>query len=165
MQFAEFQKNLEDFRLLQLSTSNVRTLYNMYDFIAGAEGSECSLYTFISFLDVAPTGFIQQVLTLFATGKFDFRTFILSVWNYCTVTSKNMRKYFAFGSLLIYLHRSLMNTLFSNTLLCTDLFVFDLYNIYGKPLAPPEVINMLRDVYGAHKWKTNAFARRYTFKF
>lgn len=46
-------------------------------------------------------------------------------------------------------------------LLCTDLFVFDLYNVYGKPLTPPEVISMLRDVYGAHKWKTNAFAHRY----
>ena len=105
MQFADFQKNLEDFRLLQLSIAKVRTLYNMYDFIAGAEGSECSLYTFVTFLGISPTVFTQQVFTLFATGKFDFRTFILSVWNYCTLTSKNMRKRFIFVLFLcIYLH-------------------------------------------------------------
>lgn len=91
----ELQAMLEELERLTLRYDDVRKLYEVFSFFLAADGhdSTISLTTLLLRMGIPYTAFTHEVFTIFSPGKLDFRALALSVWNYCTLTIENMRKY------------------------------------------------------------------------
>ena len=49
------------------------------------------------FLDVERTRFTKRIFSIFdddKSGQIDFREFVLSIWNYCTLGKSSLSEYF-----------------------------------------------------------------------
>jgi Ca2+-binding EF-hand superfamily protein len=78
----------------------------------------------LTLLDIERTRFTEQIFAVFdndGSGKVDFREFVMSLWNYCTIGQAAL-----------------------------EIFTFDMYDADSSGvLSPAEVSRMLTDVYGS----------------
>lgn len=122
------------FEALQLTEKDVGRLYKLFRKITGDNNTEVDRNNLLDFLDVDRNPFTLRVFSIFDednSGSVDFREFVISAWNYCTL---------------------------GNTTLA--LFAFDLYDRDNSgDIGAEEVEMMLRDIYG-RKYKTNLHATR-----
>ena len=121
-----------DFEALQFKEQDIGRLYRIYNKIDGDKSGLIDYMEMLSFLDIERTPFSKRVFTMFdedGSGKLDFKEFVMSLWNYCTLGK--------------------------DTLI---LFAFDIYDkdssgeIEGK-----EVHQMLNEIYGKN-YKNNTQA-------
>ncbi len=125
---------LAQFQALRLSRSELTKFFNTYKRIDRDKKGSIELQELLNFLDIENTSFTNRAFSIFdanASGKIDFREFILSLWNYCTLTKATL-----------------------------DIFTFDLYDEDSSgELGHKEVVQMVEDLYGK-KFKANANARQ-----
>ena len=65
----------------------------------------------LAFLDLEKTRFTRRIFSIFdedGSGLIDFREFVLSLWNYCTLTKASLTM-FAFGT---YTHMQVTRCVF-----------------------------------------------------
>lgn len=125
---------LAQFKALQLSRSELTKFFNTYKRIDRDKKGSIELQELLDFLDVENTSFTNRAFSVFdsnGSGKIDFREFVLSLWNYCTLTKATL-----------------------------DIFTFDLYDEDSSgELGMKEVLQMVEDLYGK-KFKSNANAKQ-----
>jgi Ca2+-binding EF-hand superfamily protein len=111
------------FDALFLSPHEVGSLYEVFRSCDVDASGHISVQELFAHLATEATFFRDRVFNLFdedGSGIIDFREFVLSLWNYCTLSK---------ASLVI--------------------FAFDLYDVDSTGcLSPKEMENMLRDLYG-----------------
>jgi Ca2+-binding EF-hand superfamily protein len=113
----------KQFIALKLSRSEIKKLFNLYRKIDMDRSGSIDIIEMLTFLDVENTSFNQRVFSVFdmnRSGRIDFREFVLSLWNYCTLGNATL-----------------------------DIFTFDLYdNDRSGVLSKVELEQMVKDLYG-----------------
>jgi Ca2+-binding EF-hand superfamily protein len=111
------------FVALKLSRSEVKKLFALFRKIDMDRSGSIDVVEMLTFLDIENTSFNQRVFSIFdmnRSGKIDFREFVLSLWNYCTLGNATL-----------------------------DIFTFDLYDKdRSSILSKIEMEQMVMDLYG-----------------
>ena len=116
----EFQNYQHEFKLLDLSMTEVRRMYLAFDSIT------CGLKSMpvdelLESVGLPRTLFAEKLFLILSVNKSretDFRLFVLCVWNFCTLTRLNMGEYLLFSGVFHSLLLTLTSTV-SQTCLCT----------------------------------------------
>lgn len=90
---AEFKANIELFRSLHLSTRDIRRLYAVFKCMDVYGSGSISLAELLAHINLPRTIFTEKIFSIFDddhSGAIDFREFVLSIWNYCTLTKHNL---------------------------------------------------------------------------
>jgi len=98
----EFEPTLlewrSDFEALQFKENDIGRLYRIYNKIDEDRSGLIDYIEMLNYLDIERTPFSKRVFTMFdedGSGKLDFKEFVMSLWNYCTL-SKSTLVLFAF---------------------------------------------------------------------
>lgn len=122
------------FQALQLTKSEVKRLYQVFRKVDFDGGGTISIAELLTHIDVERSRFSERIFSIFdedGSGEIDFREFVLSLWNYCTLTKVTL-----------------------------DMFAFDIYDQdHSGELSPSEVKGMLKDIYGSQEAQTNFHAK------
>ena len=89
----EFKRNLRQFETMQLSKSVVRKLFYAFKKFDMDGSGSIGLVELLTQLDLPRTKFTEKVFSIFdddGSGEIEFKEFVLSVWNYCTLTKGNL---------------------------------------------------------------------------
>eukprot|EP00752_Nemacystus_decipiens_P017937 g16080.t1 len=117
------RKYRHDFEALQLSEEQVRLMWDEYCKIDEDKSGEISLWELFEALDMKQSKFTKRIFRIFdedGSGSVDFREFVMSLWNYCTLSKAAL-----------------------------IMFAFDLYdNDNSGEIDLAEVELLLREVYG-----------------
>lgn len=112
------------FRSLQLRLGEVRKLHVIFLQVDVHRKGSIGLRALMDHLEMGGTVFKDRIFSIFdedGSGQVDFREFLLSVWNYCTLTRATL-----------------------------DHFAFDLYDMDSDgQLSSDEINGMFRDLYGS----------------
>jgi len=84
------------FEILQLSEDDVGLLYLIFQKMDKTKTGAISTSAMLNFLDVDRTKFTKRVFSMFDTdhsGKIDFREFVMTLWNYCTLEKDYLGNY------------------------------------------------------------------------
>lgn len=90
-----FRESLVVFHSLQLSRTDLKKMYKVFTAMDIDGSGSISLAELLAHLDLPRTAYTEKIFSIFdddGSGAIDFREFILSVWNYCTLTKINLGK-------------------------------------------------------------------------
>ena len=93
----QFQKDLVQYQAMQLSEKEVRKLYNEFRKVDMDNSGSIGLPELLAHLDLPVTDYTQKVFSIFdedGSGEVDFKEFVMTLWNYCTLTSSTLGNYF-----------------------------------------------------------------------
>ena len=93
---ASFRESLVVFHNLQLSRTDLKKMYKVFTVMDIDGSGSISLAELLAHLDLPRTAYTEKIFTIFdddGSGAIDFREFVLSVWNYCTLTKVNLGKF------------------------------------------------------------------------
>ena len=82
-----------EFESLSLRTIDIGRLYYIFRKIDRDNGGRIEVLELLMFLDVERTPFTKRAFTIFdedGSGSVDFREYVLSMWNYCTLDSSTL---------------------------------------------------------------------------
>lgn len=124
-------KLFEDFQIHPKELSKFYDLFMVFD--CDHSGS-IEISEFLKHLDISKTPFASRIFRAMdedGSGQINFREFVMSIWNYCTLTTSTL-----------------------------ELFVFDSYDTdYSGELSAEEIHHILEDIYG-NELQHNQHARR-----
>ena len=84
------------FETLQLSGRDVSKLLNVFNQVDADHSKFIGCVEFLTLMNVERTPFSERVFSIFDedhSGKIDFREFVLSLWNYCTLSPATLGEY------------------------------------------------------------------------
>ena len=87
----------EDFAAMQLAPNDVERLHQVFERIDKDDSRNIELIELISLLDIDRTAFSERIFSIFdenKTGSINFYQFVVTLWNYCTLSDDSLRKYF-----------------------------------------------------------------------
>lgn len=123
------------FDAMKLSKDEIRKFNKRFRKYDMDKSGLIDIVEFLTLIDVERTRFTERVFAVFdqdKSGRINFREFVLSVWNYCTLSKASL-----------------------------ELFTFDLYDENGSGiLARDEVQSMLKEIYGRDGMKSNPRAKQ-----
>ena len=130
----EIRAKRELYEALNFTELDIGRLHSVYRKIDNDNSNSIELAELLAFLDLDRTRFTKRIFTMFdedKSGLLDFNEFVLSLWNYCTLTKASL-----------------------------ELFAFDLYDEDNSgSITQNEVLNMLKDLYGNPGYRKNPQAR------
>jgi hypothetical protein len=142
---------------LTLSHSDVAKLHEMFQLVENNQHGLIDLNEFMDFLKIESTKFRKRAFAMFdedSSREVDFREFVLSIWNYCTLSRSslgmevliNCKKYL----ILILIYKRIFFYYYSVA------FVFDLYdqNITNE-LSTHDIRHILFESYGKEVCRNN----------
>lgn len=109
-----FQQNMIQFSAMQFTKSEIRKLYNIFTTVDVDGSGSIALAELLAHIDIARTPFTEKIFSIFdddKSGEIDFREFVLSLWNYCTLTKATLGKNPTFCTLHSRLKSSLSHAL------------------------------------------------------
>jgi Ca2+-binding EF-hand superfamily protein len=84
------------FHCIKLRNKEIKRLYKVYKNVdIDGEGS-VTVAHLLALLDIERTNFTERIFTAFDTkhsGRVDFREFVMSAWNYCTLSKSSLSKF------------------------------------------------------------------------
>lgn len=89
----EFRKTMAEFDALHLTMNEVRKLYYAFKRMDVDNSGSITLAELLGHIDLPRTAYTEKIFSIFdndGSGAIDFREFVLSVWNYCTLTKLNL---------------------------------------------------------------------------
>jgi len=89
----EFQEWLRQFEVMQLSKSEIRKLFYIFSAVDVDKSGQIGLAELLAHIDLERTRFTERIFSIFdedGSGEIDFREFVLSLWNYCTLTKATL---------------------------------------------------------------------------
>lgn len=123
------------FEALQLKRGDIRKLYDMFCLIDKDHDGTITMTELMNHLIDSSVEFKTRIFQIFDgdhSKAIDFREFVVSLWNYCTLSRATL-----------------------------DLFAFDLYDVDGSgEISLQEMTQMFYDLYGQHA-DLNPQAKRY----
>lgn len=133
------------FEALQLRRGDIRQLLELYNKIDLDHDGSIMLDELMNHLNEGNIQFKSRIFSIFdenSSKTIDFREFVLSMWNYCTLSRATLGIASTTSSVLSF-------TEFLVFFFFVDLFAFDLYDCDGSGnLSPNEVVQMFQDLYG-----------------
>jgi serine/threonine-protein phosphatase 2B regulatory subunit len=130
----QFQEWNKTWTALRITKQEIYKLFKKYQKVDLDKGGTIDVVELLTVLDVERTRFTERVFSIFdedQSGKIDFNEFVLSLWNYCTLTRVTL-----------------------------GMFAFDLYDRDSSGLLEEkDILMMLRDIYGK-KAETGHYARQ-----
>ncbi len=78
---------------MQLSEREVRKLYNEFRKVDMDNSGSIGLPELLAHLDLPVTPFTEKVFSIFdddGSGEIDFKEFVMTLWNYCTLTAATL---------------------------------------------------------------------------
>ena len=131
------------FAAMRLTRNEVIQLHNLFKKVDFDKSGTVDIVELLTLLNVERTRFTEQLFKVFdsdGSGKIDFKEFVLSVWNYCTISPSSLGK--------CTIARAAINYPF-NSPSATDMFTFDMYdNDKSGKLSFDEIMVMVADLYG-----------------
>ena len=122
------------FEALQLRRKEVGKLYDIFKAVDVDHSGSIGLDELLNHLQIEKTVFRDRIFSIFdedGSGQVDFKEFVLSLWNYCTLSKATL-----------------------------ELFAFDLYDVDSSgELDADNIITMLKDLYGTN-YSTNSQSMR-----
>lgn len=91
---------LKIFKALGLRYGEIRKLHKVFRNMDEDSDGLLSVGDILSILNIERTRFTERIFEVFdsrRTGVFDFREFVLSLWNYCTLGKGSLSKLLLFG--------------------------------------------------------------------
>lgn len=91
----EFKANMNLFTSLFLTTRDIRRLYTVFKCMDMFNTGSITLAELLAYINLPRTAFTEKIFSIFdndQSGAIDFGEFVLSVWNYCTLTKHNLGK-------------------------------------------------------------------------
>lgn len=91
----EFKANMKLFSSLHLTIRDVRRLYVAFMRMDLFGAGSITLAELLAHINLPRTAFTEKIFSTFDndhSGAIDFREFVLSMWNYCTLTKFNLGK-------------------------------------------------------------------------
>jgi hypothetical protein len=82
------KRHKKDFDALGISEADCGKLYGLFQTIDSDASGSIEILELLMFLDVERTPFTKRIFSMFDddnSGEIDFREFVLSIWNYCTL--------------------------------------------------------------------------------
>lgn len=89
MRDPEFRQNIKLFHAMRLSNSEIRRLFKVFCKVDFDGSGSIGLPELLAHIDLPRTAFTEKIFSVFDednSGEIDFKEFVLSVWNYCTLT-------------------------------------------------------------------------------
>ena len=83
------------FAAMRLTRNEVIQLHNLFKKVDFDKSGTVDIVELLTLLSVERTRFTEQLFKVFdsdGSGKIDFREFVLSVWNYCTISPSSLGK-------------------------------------------------------------------------
>ena len=87
----------EQFETLKLKKKEIGKLFSVFNQIDVDKSGTIGLAELLALMDVERTAFSSRVFSIFdedGSGEIDFREFVLSLWNYCTLSPATLGEYF-----------------------------------------------------------------------
>jgi serine/threonine-protein phosphatase 2B regulatory subunit len=84
---------MKQFSAMQLSKGEIRTLYRVFRKVDMDGSGNIALPELLAHIDLERTKFTERIFSIFdedGSGEIDFREFVLSLWNYCTLTKATL---------------------------------------------------------------------------
>lgn len=81
------------FSALQLTKNELERLYKIFCRVDVDGSGSIALAELLAHIDVERTKFTERTFSIFdedGSGEIDFREFVLSMWNYCTLTKATL---------------------------------------------------------------------------
>ena len=78
------------FSAMQLSKREIKKLYYIFKKVDVDGSGSIGLAELLTHIDLERTRFTERIFSIFdedGSGEIDFREFVLSLWNYCTLTA------------------------------------------------------------------------------
>ncbi len=120
------------FDFLQLTDREVRDLLKLFREVDKDESGNISIMEFLNFFEFDRTKFTIRAFSLFdedKSGELNFREFVISIWNYCTINKKGLTE-----------------------------FAFQLYDMDSSGVIDEEeMVTIVKELYGAN-YKNNEMA-------
>lgn len=91
----QYQEWNKTFIALQISKAEVYKLYKKFQKVDLDGGGTIDVVELLTVIDVERTPFTERVFSIFdedKSGKIDFYEFVLSLWNYCTLSRVTLGK-------------------------------------------------------------------------
>mmetsp|Transcript_18568 Transcript_18568/g.25651 ORF Transcript_18568/g.25651 Transcript_18568/m.25651 type:complete len:415 (-) Transcript_18568:523-1767(-) len=133
VRYSKLSKWKAQFEALKLREREVEKIFNIFKKVDVDGSGSIELVELLVHIDLDRTTFTERIFSIFdedGSGEIDFREFVLSLWNYCTLSKSTL-----------------------------DLFAFDLYDVDSSGyLSVAEIDGMLKDVYGKNAM-SNQYAR------
>ncbi len=85
----KIKKFKEQFEALQLSAQDIGRLHTIFNQIDVDFSGTIGLAELLAHVDLDKTTFTESVFSIFdedGSGEIDFREFVISLWNYCTLS-------------------------------------------------------------------------------
>lgn len=89
----QFQEWLNQFEVMQLSRNEIRKLFYIFSAVDVDKSGQIALAELLAHIDLERTRFTERIFSIFdedGSGEIDFREFVLSLWNYCTLTKATL---------------------------------------------------------------------------
>jgi serine/threonine-protein phosphatase 2B regulatory subunit len=155
----DMQDCMRQFKAMQFSKGEIRKLFDIFRAVDADASGSIALSELLAHINLDRTPFTQKIFSIFdddRSGEIDFKEFVMSLWNYCTLTKNTLgecppahRHHISPKSLYVIF-------------ISTDMFAFDLYDRDGSgELNPSEVTRMVQDIYGKAEAKSNFHAKGY----
>jgi hypothetical protein len=90
---AQFKEWNKQFKVMQLSKNELRKMYKIYVKVDVDKSGTIGLPELLAHIDLERTRFTEKIFSIFDTdksGEIDFKEFVLSLWNYCTLTKATL---------------------------------------------------------------------------
>jgi Ca2+-binding EF-hand superfamily protein len=90
---------MELFASMKLTKREVAQMYDIFKKVDLDDSGCVDIVELLTLLDVERTVFTEHVFTVFdadGSGKVDFKEFVLSIWNYCTIGTASLGNFFVF---------------------------------------------------------------------
>jgi Ca2+-binding EF-hand superfamily protein len=86
---------MDQFTAMQLRKSDVQKLFDVFSTVDVDGSGTIGIAELLTFLDLDRTQFTEKVFSIFddnKSGDIDFKEFVMSLWNYCTLTKITLGK-------------------------------------------------------------------------
>ena len=135
-----------DFELMGLTQKDIGRLFEAFQLIDIDQSGSIILLELVEYLDLEESSFVKKAFNVFDidhSKTISFHEFVLSVWDYCTLSRENL------GTADSLPPPSL------SVCLCAALYAFRLYDSDDSGMIDKkETEKMLKDMYGKH-YKTS----------
>jgi Ca2+-binding EF-hand superfamily protein len=88
---------MDQFVAMQLRKADVQKLFDVFSAVDVDGSGAIGTAELLAFLDLERTVFTEKVFSIFdddKSGEIDFKEFVMSLWNYCTLTKITLGKSF-----------------------------------------------------------------------
>lgn len=87
------QDCLRQFKAMQFSNSDIRKLYDIFRAVDVDGSGSIALSELLTHIHLDRTPFTEKIFSIFdddRSGEIDFKEFVMSLWNYCTLTKATL---------------------------------------------------------------------------